>query len=245
MELGPKLLRKPPRGWIPARAFPLETRLLADPPDAEGSSTSGIDTSQGFAVTWQLRVDGREPVEFAEERRGPIWIIPGSNIGNRWYKLRLRRSHGLLKSLGVPCFVDPADPTRLWIDWDAAYHEHVEGWERKRREERAEHERAVAAGRTATPDGEQAALAERVTHAQWLSRAGRKASAVVVSQAATGRTLDQMPVILITLDVEDGDGTRRVAYEHIWGRAHAEQYGVGKRIQVRVDPGDPERVELL
>jgi hypothetical protein len=51
-------------------------------------------------------------------------------------------------------------------------------------------------------------------------------------------------VLHITLDVEDGGTTRRVTYEHIWGRRHAEAYGAGKRINVRVDPDDPQLVEL-
>jgi hypothetical protein len=256
LQLGPKPLRKPPRGWIPARAFPLGHELPEEPQDAEGGGGGAIDTSLGLVVSWEVHVDGREPVEFSEARRAPLWISSGSHVGNRWYKVRLRRSLGLLKDVGVPGFVDPADPTRLWIDWDSAYEEHTKAWVEKNRTDRANAkraneraaaslERAVAAGRAGVPDAEQAAVAERVAHAQWLAGAGRKASAVVVSQAWTRGTLAGMPVILITLDLEDGAGTRRVTYEHIWGRVHAEAYGVGKRITVRVDPGDPDRVELL
>jgi hypothetical protein len=287
-ERGPGLLRSPPRGWIPARAFPVERAILPESPDAQGHRGSVIDTSHRLDVTWEVRVDGREPVRFREERRGPAWILESSISGKRWYRPRLRGSYGLWKSLGVPGFVDPADSTRLWIDWDAAFEEHTEAWDRKgriereiasregglekithrlfnpldgklraseeslvdaeiaRRSERAAESRAqaIAANREAVPADEQAEVARRIAQAQRLSREGRKVRAVVVSQAATGRELAHMPVLLITLDVEDGGDTRRVTYEHIWGRRHAEAFGAGKRINVRVDPDDPHLVEL-
>ena len=212
-----------------------------------------------------------------EQRRGET-LVPAA---------LLRRSHGLWKSVGVPGFVDPADPTQLWIDWDAAYDEHEEAWERKGRIEREiaareggleklthrmfnplrrqaapgggvarggrdrpavrargeSRERAIAPTGQPVPPDEQAEQVRRIAQAERLRREGRKASAVVVSQAATGRTVGEMPVLLITLDVEDGGGTRRVTYEHIWGRRHAEFFGVGKRIKVRIDPDDPQCVD--
>ena len=237
-----------------------------------------------------MHVEGREPFRFSEERRAPAWIHESSASGKRWYKPRLlRRSHGLWQSVGVPGFVDPADPTQLWVDWDAAYDEHEEAWERKGRIEREvaaregglesvthrifnpldgklrpgeeslveaeiarrsgraaeSRERAIEAGRSPVPPEEQAEQVRRIAQAERLRREGRKASAVVVSQAATGRTVGQMPAVLITLDVDDGGSTRRLTYEHIWGRRHAEQYAVGSRIKVRIDPDDPECVELL
>ena len=36
----------------------------------------------------------------------------------------------------MPGYVDPQDPTRLWIDWDAAYEEHMPAWDRKSAVER-------------------------------------------------------------------------------------------------------------
>jgi hypothetical protein len=288
-ERGPGPLRRPPRGWIAARAYPVERAILAEDPDAEGSRGGVIETSHRLEVTWEVHVEGREPIRFSEERRGPAWILDGSPSGKRWYQPRLRRSHGLWKSVGVPGFVDPADPTNLWVDWDAAYEEHTHAWDRKGRVEReiasregafdrithrifnpfdgklrpgeeaiveAEMERrseaaarsreqAIAANRSPIPDDEHAEIARRIAHAQWLKSKGRKATAVVVAQAATGRQVGQMPVLHITLDVEDGGATRRVVYEHIWGRPHAEMYPVGKRIKVRVDPEDPQRVEIV
>ena len=296
LERGPGFLRSPPSGWIAARAFPIERAILEDAPDAEGHRGAVIDTSHRLQVTWEVRVEGREPVRFAEERRGPAWIAEGSVSGKRWYRPRLRGSYGLLQSLGVPAFVDPADPTQLWVDWDAAFEEHTEAWDRKERIDREiasrsggfEHvthrllnplhgklrpgeeplveeeiarraargqaisAEALAANREwlaaraaePVPADAQAEQARRIAQAERLKREGRKASAVVVSQAETGRTLGTMPVLHIVLDVEDGDGMRRVILEHIWGRRHAEACRPGTRIRVRIDPGDPLLVEL-
>ena len=33
----------------------------------------------------------------------------------------------------MPCVVNPADPSEIWIDWDAAYKEHEPAWEREAR----------------------------------------------------------------------------------------------------------------
>ena len=63
----------------------------------------------------------------ARSAAGPI------GAGNRWYKVRVRPQYGLMKSVGVRAFVDPADPSKLWIDWDASYKEHVAAWEREAR----------------------------------------------------------------------------------------------------------------
>ena len=38
-----------------------------------------------------------------------------------------------MRDLGVPCLVNPADPSEIWIDWDAAYDEHAPAWEREAR----------------------------------------------------------------------------------------------------------------
>jgi hypothetical protein len=296
LERGPGFLRRPPRGWIAARAFPVERSIPEDAPDAQGSRGAVIDTSHRLQVTWEVQIEGREPVRFSEERRAPAWILESSISGKRWYQPRLRGSYGLWRSLGVPAFVDPADPTRLWVDWDAAFEEHTEAWDRKGRIDRAiaaregglekvtqrlfnplhgklrpgeeslveeeiarrvargeairedaiaaNRERLVARGIEPVPADEQAEQRRRIAQAERLAREGHRVNAIVVAQAATGRTVAKMPVLHITLDVEDGGTTRRVTYEHIWGRRHAEAYGAGKRINVRVDPDDPQLVEL-
>jgi hypothetical protein len=38
-----------------------------------------------------------------------------------------------MKDIGVPCVVNPSDPSEIWIDWDRAYDEHVPMWEREAR----------------------------------------------------------------------------------------------------------------
>jgi hypothetical protein len=89
LERGPGFLRRPSRGWIAARAFPVEHAILEEKQDADGGRRAEIDTS-----------------------------------------------YGLSRRLGVPAFVDPADPTQLWVDWDAAFQEHREAWDRKERIDR-------------------------------------------------------------------------------------------------------------
>lgn len=134
-QLGPKLLRRPPKGWLPARAFAEAYRFANDHGADHGESV--IDTSHSLSVTWRVEADGRAPWEVSEARRVPVWTLGGGlGGGNRWYKLRLRSTGGFVARLGVPCRFDPADPQRLWIDWDAAHAEHVEAWEQEGRVER-------------------------------------------------------------------------------------------------------------
>lgn len=137
-QLGPGFLRRPPKGWLPARAFPVQHRTQADS-GTGGDGSSSIDTSCTLAVLWRVEAeDGRAPYEFDEQRRAPLWLLEGSIVGggNRWYKPRLRGSHGLMPALGVPCRVDPRDPYELWIDWDAAHAEHEPAWDRQSRIDR-------------------------------------------------------------------------------------------------------------
>ena len=96
-----------------------------------------IETTMGLKVRWRIEIDGREPYEVQEERSGPAWMAGGGvGGGNRWYKLRVRPQHGLMKGVRLPCFVNPDDPADLWIDWDGAYDAHVEAWEREARVQR-------------------------------------------------------------------------------------------------------------
>jgi hypothetical protein len=130
-DLGP--FRRRPKGWIPARAMPLQHRVFADPyaNDGEGGGAE-IDTSTRLDVVWQVTIPGQAPYEFHEVRKSPTWVEPNALLGdgNRWYKVKLKKSHGFQKELGVPCVVDPEDRHRLWVDWDAAYEEHQPVWER-------------------------------------------------------------------------------------------------------------------
>ena len=65
----------------------------------------------------------------------PAWLDPGALMGhgNRWYKVRVRPQYGLMSRVGVPCFVNPGNALEIWIDWDAAYKEHVPAWEQEAR----------------------------------------------------------------------------------------------------------------
>lgn len=128
-------MRRRPKGWIPARAMPLQHRVFEDPYTQGGGPDAGenvIDTSTRLDVVWQVTIPGQAPYEFHEVRKSPTWAQPNALLGdgNRFYKIKLKKSHGFQKELGVPCLVDPKDRQRLWVDWDAAYEEHLPVWER-------------------------------------------------------------------------------------------------------------------
>jgi hypothetical protein len=108
----------------------------------------------------------------------------------------------------------------------------------------AERERMRAAGSTPVTPDDHATQGERIARLERLKREGRKARAVVVEHVDTGRTLANMPVVAVTLDVSDAGATRRVTYEHIWGPRHLKAYAPGRTVDVRVDPADPVQVEL-
>jgi hypothetical protein len=136
-QLGPKLLRTPPKGWLPARAFPVRHSAYEHSQGPEGGERV-IETSSGLTVTWRVEIAGREPYEVSEQRSGPTWLQHGLlGGGKRWYRVRARPAYGLMADVGVPCVVDPRDPAKLWIDWDAAYEEHLPAWEREARVRRA------------------------------------------------------------------------------------------------------------
>jgi hypothetical protein len=132
-ELGPKLLRRAPRGWVPARAFPEDHGVSSHGYGSEGAPE--IEATYHLRVTWRVEIPGREPYELREERSAPAWVSSGGLVGsgNRWYKLRLRTTYGLMPKLGVPCFVNPGDASEIWIDWDAAYAEHEPAWDQEAR----------------------------------------------------------------------------------------------------------------
>jgi hypothetical protein len=132
-ELGPKLLRGAPKGWLPARAFPESHSASSHNYGSEGPGE--IETSLSLTVTWRVEIAGRGPYELQEQRSGPMWLSSGGVVGtgNRWYKVRVRPRYGLMQDVGVPCVVNPSDPSEILIDWDRAYDEHVPRWEREAR----------------------------------------------------------------------------------------------------------------
>jgi len=141
-ELGPRLLRKAPRGWLPARAYSESHGVSSHHYGTEGPPE--IETSMHLRVTWRVEVPGREPYALREERSVPNWLDSGGIVGNgnRWYKVRVKPQYGLMKEVGVPCVVNPADPSEIWIDWDAAYREHEPVWDRVARVQREATRRA-------------------------------------------------------------------------------------------------------
>ena len=293
-QLGPGFLRRPPKGWLAARAFPREFKVFEDPHVTK--AVAGIELSMRLDVLWEVRVEGREPYRFREERAAPNWCETHTRAGKRWYRFRLRVSYGLWESVGVPGRVDPDDPHKLWIDWDAAYDEHVEAWAQKDRVDLAVSRRGGAAeglvervmnpfagtlrpgeehlvdesiAKTNRREAEQmerdrpraeaqmrkmgfapVSADERAEHdrrtaeAKRIYEAGRPCEATVVSNQYSGRKLMNVPVIVISLDVEDAGSVRRIDFEYVWGPRPAKRYKPGKRIQVRVDPQDPGAIAL-
>jgi hypothetical protein len=288
-DLGP--LRQPPKGWLPARAMPLGHRVTEQrASDSSGGDALAMHTR--LQVQWEIHVDGRDPYRFDESRKAPMWASPTELVGsgNRWYKLRARRTHGLLAQLGVPGYVDPQDPTRLWVDWDAAYEEHLPAWDRKSaverevarrrgpldrvvnrisepfapkiapedqqlveaqlardaereaREVEAAHQLAEKMGYGPSPD-EQQEYARRNEEALRIYTHGREVEATVVALRDTGRTLIKIPLYEMQIDVHDG-ATRRIDHEQVMIARLAKRYAAGKRIKVRIDPDDENRLAL-
>lgn len=287
-EMGPKLLRRAPRGWLPARAFPIRHSVYDHPDPQPGESV--FDTSWGLSVLWRVDVDGRPPYELEEERSGPMWLRSGPlGHGNRWYKVRVGAHYGLMKDVGVPGFVDPGDPSKLWIDWDRAYSEHTEAWEREARIRRAVSERtdnkfdstlnrlnpfagklrpedeqlvqarvAQEQARTAAErakwdelrrqqsdlghrpaDGnESAELMRRIAELERIHKVGRKTKATVVTCVDTGRTFANVPVFDIVFDIEG----RRVEFEHVYGPRLIKKYKPGVKVDVWIDPVNPDAI---
>lgn len=126
-----------PAGWVAGHAVPRGHRTYSgtDHRAEHGESVIDVDDlSMLLDADWEVHVPGREPYVVRDVgRKAPLWVeasAPLGGKGKRAWSLRLRRTGGLLATVGVPCLVDPADPTRLWLDWDAAYDLHVPAWDR-------------------------------------------------------------------------------------------------------------------
>lgn len=125
-----------PNGWPAGRAYPVEFAVLSGGITTAGTdfvdlAIDSIEFSVEIDVRWWVEVPGRDDHEVAETGRpAPLWVR-GGHRGRRWWRLRKRAGRGLLPGVGVPCLVDPEDPGRLWLDWDAAYREHQPAWDRE------------------------------------------------------------------------------------------------------------------
>lgn len=122
------LLRRPPGGWLESRAVPLRHRTSSG--RTSESDADQVDTSLLLEVQWEVRVPGRAPYVVAEERKAPVWVSETHTVGSgrRWWTTTLRKTWGLTDGVEIPVWVDPADGTRLWVDWDAAYDAHEPVW---------------------------------------------------------------------------------------------------------------------
>ena len=70
------MLRRAPRGWLSARAFPLRHSVYDHPsagPEGGGGETV-FDMSMGMSVLWRIEVEGRDPIELEEKRTVPMWV---------------------------------------------------------------------------------------------------------------------------------------------------------------------------
>lgn len=134
------LLRQPPSGWLEAVAVTIRSVGAATWTQEGEGGAPGVETSNRLAITWEVRVPGQAPyVVENDERKVPTWTVETQvgGTGKRWYKVRLKRTYGLMPGVDVPCRVNPKDPQDLWIDWDAAYRNHEVAWDRKSALDRA------------------------------------------------------------------------------------------------------------
>lgn len=236
------LVRRPPRGWHEGTVAAARFRTWTG---EGGEEIYDIDTSAQLDVEWEVRVPGFDLYLLQEERKAPTWVEAGRGLGagKRFYKVRLRRSGGLVQGLEIPCRVDPKDGSRVWIDWDAAYDLHVDAWNRgvPARKEPVRAEPAPPAPVVAASEPEHDAYIAAAKDAERIYMTGRKLAATVVSVTDTGAKLATLPVLRFELDLSDG---RHVTHEQPVHRMSHKRYAVGKAIQVAVDPEDPARLTL-
>jgi len=264
--MGPGLLRRAPRGWVPARASSLEHRVSSHHYGSEG--VPEIETTMALRVRWRIEVDGREPYEVEEERDVPAWLAGGGlGGGNRWYKVRVRPQYGLMKDVPIACFVNPADPSDLWIDWDAAYQAHLDAWEREARIQRGVSDRSnpydKVIGRVFNPFAGKVRSEDELVEVE--ARIEREKPPPVVGPGPpspfeerlvelkrikeTGRktratVLAHVPTprsmfgapVVMLRFAVEG---REVEFEHCYGPRHLKHYKVGREVDVWIDPTDP------
>ena len=67
---------------------------------------------------------------------------------------------------------------------------------------------------------------------------GRKTKATVVTCVDTGRTFANVPVFEITFDIEG----RRIEFEHVYGPRLIKKYKPGVKVDVWIDPENPDAI---
>jgi hypothetical protein len=65
-----------------------------------------------------------------------------------------------------------------------------------------------------------------------IQHTGHKGRATVIAREESDRTCANVPVIVLTLRLDDG---REVVFEHVFGPRHAKHYKVGREIDVWID----------
>ena len=241
------LLRRPPRGWLPGQAFALRSR--SQERTSQDPHGEPLPTSRTLEVEWEVRIAGREPYRVYETRKAPQWVSSRAfGAGKRWFTVRLKRTYGLMPSVGIPCFVDPKDPQSLWIDWDAGYELHEPAWKEhtaaapersaEQREQLRRDDAAVIARAAAAPVSGAHARLQDVAR---LYSLGVTTSALVVTAEDTGESVNGVPVARFALELEDG---RRVSLEQAVPPRSRKLYAEGNRIPVYADPQDPDAFAL-
>jgi hypothetical protein len=231
-----------------------------------------IEMTMNMRVTWRVELPGRDPYEFQDERSVPAWLSAGSiaGHGNRWYKVRVRPQFGLMPKLGVPCLVNPANARELWVDWDAAYKEHIPAWEQEARVRREVARRegrydqvvnritSPFAGKARPEDQELVEarapiptpvsgpvdpeeLAEQSRRMQELHRISSTGRKTSGTVVSCQATSRKLVNNPVFLLTFEVEG-RQVVYEHCWGPMSLREYQVGRTVIVWVDRADPDAI---
>jgi hypothetical protein len=129
-ELAPGFLRKAPDGWVPGRVYVSNENIRQGEEHMTGVYHDERVSSLSAMLVGDFRVyvEGRLDHTFQDTRVVPEWLIDLGS-GKRWYSIRVKPQYGLVNRIGLPCFIHPKDAEEIWIDWDAAYDEHVVAWE--------------------------------------------------------------------------------------------------------------------
>ena len=267
-EMGPGLLRRAPRGWLPARATSVECRVRSHNYSSADGGAPVIETTFAVKVRWRIEVAGREPYEVEEERDGPAWTAGGGvGGGNRWYKVRVRPQYGLMKD--VPCRASSTRPTpRISGSTGTAPTTHTSPRGSARRasgaawgsaptcttgpgpavnpfagkvrseDELAEVERRVEAEKPPPPPppGPPSYFERQLAELRRIKDNGRKTRATVMRHEATNREMFSSPVVMLHFDVEGRD----IVFEHCYGWRHLKHYKVGRKVDVWIDPENPD-----
>ena len=78
----------------------------------------------------------------------------------------------------------------------------------------------------------------RIEELRRIHEVGRKTKATVVTCEDTGRTFANVPLFLITFDIEG----RRIVFEHVYGPRLIKRYKPGAKVDVWIDPENPDAI---